>query len=112
MTDTPTPTGGDTGQARIEELLALADRAPGATGDSWILNLVDDLATTVRALVRDHAAVTAERDELRAAGDAAATELAKWGHGDFHYGPQEQKPSVVEAVNAWWAARAALGDTP
>jgi hypothetical protein len=77
------------------DLLARADVVAALAGYTADTRVVRDLAAAFRA-------ARAERDALRVAGDVAAAELAKWGHSDF--GPSEQHPAVVEAVNGWYEA--------
>ena len=42
--------------------------------------------------------------DWRAVADILAEELAKWGWGDMHYGPQVQENSVVKALDVYHEA--------
>lgn len=44
---------------------------------------------------------TEENKRLRALAGMMATELSKWGWGDFHYGPQPQEQSVVAVLDEY-----------
>jgi hypothetical protein len=39
-----------------------------------------------------------ENDRLRATLRKARGELARWGWGDMHYGPQGQEPRIVDML--------------
>lgn len=42
-----------------------------------------------------------ENEELRYLATVMAQELAKWGWGDFHYGPQPQDRNVVAVLEEY-----------